>query len=174
MLCLCPRCWWWSCQQSRSCPRSLKSFVLTVMSAVSGKHSGWVRSFLLNHWDIIWLSANICKQWELHSLQRTCTIMFLFIYLRGLGVSTEPCSTLKIISAFFKQCVYNVDFSQRLHLNSHTCIFVSLLASSWPFTILHITFCVISYFISVPVIFTLSVLYCICWQHYCTAIKKNL
>ena len=48
-----PRRWLWICQQCRSCPRCLKSFMLTVMSAAGGRHSACVRSFLLNHRDII-------------------------------------------------------------------------------------------------------------------------
>lgn len=57
--CLCPRCWLWMRQQSRSCPRCLKSFMLTVMSAACGKHSACVRSFWVNRWYII-----CCVYWD--------------------------------------------------------------------------------------------------------------
>lgn len=39
LLCLCPRCWLWTCQQCGSCPKCLKSFVLTVVSAAGRKYS---------------------------------------------------------------------------------------------------------------------------------------
>ena len=52
VMCLCPRCWLRTRQQHGSCPRCLKSFMLTVMSAAGGKCSARVRSLLLHRRDV--------------------------------------------------------------------------------------------------------------------------
>ncbi len=58
------------CQQCGSCPRCLKSFMLTVMSTAGGNHSDL--SYLITR-HYVHLSAGIYKLWEFDSLQRLRT-----------------------------------------------------------------------------------------------------
>ena len=104
VLCLCPWCWLWSRQQWRSCPRCLKSIMLTGMSAACRKHSACVRSFLLNHWDIICaclmgysncVSSISCWVLEHVFPDKKTTTQLLFVYSADQDVSLllECCKT---------------------------------------------------------------------------------
>lgn len=116
-LCLCPWCWLWSRQQWRSCPRCLKSFMLTIMSAACRKHSACVRSFLLNHQDIICtclmgysnctssISCWVLEHVSLTKRQQHCYCLFIYSADQNVSLLLENCKTDFTFSTSFDCCL---------------------------------------------------------------------